>query len=405
MKSMFLIPLFLFLLFTAGCSSSPGTTPSGLAYVASYEKGTLYRTTNNSPHKVILVKGSWREMGRQYGHLLGSDLREFYKLAVTDTLIADGETYEHLLQVATTFFNTYPQKHKDFILGMADTSGLSVDQQIILNIVDPYLEIFGQDVKARLTACSGIGAWGDYTADKRLVFGRNYDYPETYKRYGKYLTVTILDADGEKNKTAAIHWAGTALTQNGMNDKGIFLELNTDMFTCAPASRDRTPVVSLLLSFLQNSSTMEEIDAAFNSNRSDFGCLIQVADKNAAYSYEWPPFGVRRRSETDYQGLLVAVNNFIRPLPAAWTPDIYPLPDGAVDPRRTNLLALGNQYKGTINVPVMKSILDVSYEAGGAKVAGTVYQLIAVPETRRLWMRGIGYSDWVEIDLTALFAL
>jgi len=33
------------------------------------------------------------------------------------------------------------------------------------------------------------------------------------------------------------------------------------------------------------------------------------------------------------------------------------------------------------------------------------YQLLSIPETRRLWMRGIGYSDWVEIDLATLFAL
>jgi len=273
----------------------------------------------------------------------------------------------------------------------------------LLNVVDPYVEIFGPDIEAKRLACSAIAAWGPYSLDGTLVMGRNYDYAIAYKKFNPFLAVVVMDAEGEPNKTASIHWIGTTLTQNGMNDKGIFLELDTDMYTVSQLSQSR-PRVSLLLSFLQENSTLDQIDASFAANSSDFGCIIQVADDSSAYSYEWPPYGVRRRSESGREGLLVATNNFVPPLPEAWLAAGYPAEPAVEDKRRAHLLALGDSYKGRIDVTAMKEIMAVNYEDGGARHARTIYQLIAGPGSRALWIRGFDYSDWVEIDLGALFA-
>ena len=45
-------------------------------------------------------------------------------------------------------------------------------------------------------------------------------------------------------------------------------------------------------------------------------------------------------------------------------------------------------------------IIETPLEAGGAQNALTVYQIVAVPETRMLWLRVIGGADWTQIDLS-----
>ena len=38
-------------------------------------------------------------------------------------------------------------------------------------------------------------------------------------------------------------------------------------------------------------------------------------------------------------------------------------------------------------------------EAGGSQNELTVYQIVAVPETKTLWLRVTGGADWTQIDL------
>ena len=48
----------------------------------------------------------------------------------------------------------------------------------------------------------------------------------------------------------------------------------------------------------------------------------------------------------------------------------------------------------------MMSIIETPLEEGGAQNELTVYQMVAVPETRMLWLRVIGGADWTQIDLS-----
>jgi len=65
------------------------------------------------------------------------------------------------------------------------------------------------------------------------------------------------------------------------------------------------------------------------------------------------------------------------------------------------------KYKGTFNSAVMKTVLDTSIEKGGATWAvetyKTTYQIIAIPEHLKLWLKSPGFRDWTEIDLSMLF--
>ena len=68
--------------------------------------------------------------------------------------------------------------------------------------------------------------------------------------------------------------------------------------------------------------------------------------------------------------------------------------------RRENLIALCEASKGQIDEQKMMSIIETPLEEGGAQNELTVYQMVAVPETRMLWLRVIGGADWTQIDLS-----
>jgi len=71
--------------------------------------------------------------------------------------------------------------------------------------------------------------------------------------------------------------------------------------------------------------------------------------------------------------------------------------------RRTNLLALGEKYKGKFSVKVMMDVLDTPYEKGGAQRPRNIYETIFVPKNLNLWLKTPGTSDWEAVELARHF--
>jgi hypothetical protein len=131
-----------------------------------------------------------------------------------------------------------------------------------------------------------------------------------------------------------------------------------------------------------------------------------VANQSGAYCYETTTFDVKRRGGID--GLLVGANHFIIPEWASEgvltnnSSDSESMRDSVS--RYQNLTALANKYKGTINASVMMAIYDTLKENGGATWPdGTLFQFVAVPEQKTIWVKAPGFEDWREVDLGALY--
>ena len=264
-----------------------------------------------------------------------------------------------------------------------------LDQIAVIGAVaDPY------------NACSAIAAWGDYTNNNILVFGRNFDYPEGFKKFSKYMVVAVYNPDDGSIPVASLGWAGQVQTLNGMNKEGLFLEVNAGTLSggTTPVSGRVTPLI-LLLSFLFDDSTMTQLEASLNTNYPSISFLVNAADKNRAYSYEWWSYGVKR-SDGENEGLLVSTNHFVHP---DWD---FPLPseDDSSMVRRRNLLALGEKYKGQFDDRKMMEVLDTMLEDGGAtKSAETIFQIVAVPEKLQMWVKIRDQQDWTLINLNNSF--
>ncbi len=345
---------------------------------------------------VLKLEGTYLEMGQQYGHLMSEVLQDLYQEAVVDYFMGKkGLSRETMLQTAKGLYEFYPRRFKDLIQGMAQTSNLDLEEQIMLNA----LELYGT-----LSGCSAIFAWDDFTAGSPLLAGRNYDWFESYTDFASSLTLTVLNPDSG-TPTAIVTFAGVMYATTGLNSRGIFLELNNGLPSGGNLTHlNRVHAVINLLAFLLDYETMDQVDAAMHSTRSNFAFIINIADQNQAVAYEWPPFDLKRRSGEE-NGLLVSTNHFAHP---AWGLMLQEDTGFKSELRRDNLLKLGRKNRGLINISKMKKILDTSMQQGGATWPQegnirTVYQVIAEPETLRLWIKAPGHQDWTGVDLNNYF--
>jgi hypothetical protein len=301
-------------------------------------------------------------------------------------------SYERMKQISDAVYAVYPQKYKDILIGMAETSGLGLEKQVILNAI----EFIPKIDNAVPRNCSGIAVWGDYTEGGGLIFGRNNDDVEKYKIFGKYTIVAVFNPTDSGIPTAIVNYAGTIYAANGMNRNGIFLEMNAG--NVQPVFMERPSIFTTLFSILESCSTQDEMNEAFQPVQANMSSIVNVADTTIAYSFECPVSGCRRRNP-DAPGLMVSTNHFIAP---SWG---IPLPaptDGSVV-RRDNLMVLANAGKGFINVDGMKRMLDTYIDQGGATNNGTIYQIIAVPSDRVMWLKAPGHFNWQHVDLANLF--
>lgn len=386
--------LGILLILGAGClSAQSGPESVGQSLISSFEGGRLYRSGKIN---IVDLQGSYQQMGRQYGHLLGGELQGFYKAAVVDYFQKrKGLSAAAMKKTALSLYRFYPQRFKDILTGMAETSGLSLEEHIILNA----LELYGA-----MPACSGIIAWGAYTKNRALIAGRNYDWFAQYGEFARKLTVTVFNPDSGIPH-AIITFAGVIYATTGLNAEGLFLELNNAGPSGGAMSyANRLPAIVSLLAFLGDYASLDQLDAAFNTTRPNFAFIINTADTSRGLSYEWAPFALRRRNG-DTPGLLVATNHFTDP---SWGLVLQDTAGFETVQRRDNLLALGHKNKGSITVTTMKKILDTGLNNGGATwpLAGgirTVYQIIALPESLQLWVKVPGFQDWTGIDIKNLF--
>ncbi len=369
----------------------PSMRAARLKHVANFEGGRFSRL---SDYGVLELQGGYRQMGRQYGALMKGQLQDCYKLAMEDTLLKDGMTYQVAAAIAASFFSTSPQRYQEFALGMAKTSDMPLEKLYMLNSIYAFPKLTGSEAH-----CSGTGAWGEYTSGKPLVFGRSFDYPEYFLRFNRYLNLVAYRPGDGSIPTAVLDYPGHIGAMTGMNREGLFLEYNDGTMSGGTViAKSGVDPMMLNLSYLLDSVTMTQIDAAISGHRAGVAAIIQVADKESAVSYECSTWDTRRRP-ADRPGLLAATNHFIDP---SWNIALLSDPWQS-QTRRNNLLALCEKHKTRLSPETMMRILDTPIDKGGQLSPGiTIYLVVAVPAELKLWVRALDRTDWTPFDLEPL---
>ena len=365
--------------------------------------------------KILDLHGGWKEMGRQYGCLGQEDLlavMDYLCMEVGEPELRNGCGFDsssrsfQVLELADKLYCKYPENLKLVFEGMAETSGLTLEQLKIINAVE-YAE--------GLFACSGVAVWDEYSADGKVVYGRNYDAMH-YGELAKQVAITVYHPNDGSLAVATIGHIGEIYAVNGFNEKGLFLELNNGMSTTGfDLDWTITPSTTELLELMFRAKNMDDLDCFFKETPSFAGFIIGVADAHEARAYEWSREGTLRgdgildveqapEGFEPKQGVSVVTNHFVNPdwnCPVFCNGDVF-----CSMPRRRNIARFLEENKGRIDADMMMKFMGTPIGEGGpafkkeeGKDPQTLYQMVVMPEKKQLYLQVSGNNSWTLVDL------
>jgi len=370
-----------------------------MKFISDFEGGMLYKAGKIN---VVVMKGNFYQMGRQYGALLKNEFNEFYTMAVKQTGIGTKKApYDEVLAMMKGSLEKSPFYVREWVRGTGETSGLGAEKQMVASqLLGPI--IFGSG------NCSGLIAWGEYTKNGSTIAARNWDLPtRALEPYQKFFTVAVFNPTGSGQGVADMNYIGQIMWQSALNQAGLFYDLQNGGMSDPLSAKNRLNANSALMSMMLDSTSLQQIDAFFDAVRSESGLIINVADAKRGYCYEWGTFDYRRRVD-DEKGLMAASNHFIDP---TWHTTVD-IPEGKrggfTGERHANLLTLGKQNKGQIDVDKMKGFFDATIPEGGPSFHSdsgfkTYYTIVAAPKDLKLWLNVRDLQGWTVIDLKPLF--
>jgi hypothetical protein len=206
-------------------------------------KGILTYVDGN---RVFIASGTHKEIGKAHGALLKDEVQRM----VDATLYTVGWAYtiERGVWFADEMRKAYerlepyiPQKYQDEMEGLAETSGI------------PLEEIHLTNVFPALFHCSGFAVFNDATVDGKLYHGRVLDYMVGIGLQF-HAVVYILHPDGS-NAFANVGFAGFIGSVSGMNDQQVAFG---EMGGGGVGDWDGMPMAFLMRKGLETSNTLEE---------------------------------------------------------------------------------------------------------------------------------------------------
>jgi len=365
--------------------------------VAECGAGKLYKI-DDVP--IVVVEGTWYEMGKQYGTLLKKEMKTLSTVMELGLMAFVGlERFRVFGEMAESQIQLYPKRFREIHRGMSEGSGLSLRS---IAVLEHYLA--ADIAKGSGLFCSSVSVWGDFTTDGSLMMGRNFDFPGLYLQGCPFFCLTVFRPTDGSLSCATLGYVGEIGSVNLFNSQGLAAEVNVAVNMEAENGAihpDRITATILLTTLGLDCDNITQCDAALKTYRFNFPLLCTVVDANEARTYEVGTRDVQVR-QPDEPGLNTVTNWAYEGIVRDWE-----------DERRGNLQFLANKYKGQIDQEKMKEILEMSLHQGGATIYGdantflTLHQLIFIPEKKSLSIRQPNYKKnpkWIDIDLNQFFS-
>lgn len=393
-----------------------GYADSATKLVAQSGNGTLY---DMNGVRLLVLSGTFNEMGRQYGALLGKDIARLYDLAIDRAFIKSGMfTQEELDNFAANSFKTMPVRQKELIRGMAATSGLSKEKTILASDLVMVQILARKKFGGNTAACTSVAAWGKHTTDGKVVTARNFDFPNLFRSMLKdFGTVVVFNPTDGSNSVAGLGLTGSIYFVDAINSKGIYTEVNNAADSAGLVMfSGRTQTGSQLINLLFDADDAQELYTIANSTRFGYSAILMVADQNTASFCELSCWDSRKREAANNDNVIAAANQFDDP---AWGLLSLPSPAAWYSAYRESALLkmVTSTPARSVNPQSMMSILNVPfYNSDGSIGKGvsvidknpkddevTVWQVITQPESLKLWFRYPALNNWQLVDLNKFF--
>lgn len=293
--------IFLYLLISAcAIESNPN-------HIRSFEGGDLYQ--QDKLH-ILKLKGSWHQMGCQYGMLVKDMIHDSVDHLIQKLFIESGLlTFEQVQEKGQASFELFSGRLQQLIYGMAETSGIDyITLSALCNFwwlcLEKRFHVFG---------CTSMISWDSYTHDGQTLFAHNFDYCAIYREFNDLNLVIAYQPDDGSNAlvtmcqagqiTAPIFWITkdiAASANDGSSNGGMNMVHN------------RLPWPFVLFEHLLNAQSLRAYAYRIHTSNTNFSCIPYAADKDRGIAFDWAVFGLKERPLTD-KGLHVILNDFTHP--------------------------------------------------------------------------------------------
>ncbi|MHC4079280.1 MAG: C45 family autoproteolytic acyltransferase/hydrolase, partial [Planctomycetota bacterium] len=241
------LALFLVPFLAVPLPAQPPTRSLELTLVAKQGDGTLYSC---GEQRVLVLRGTPEEMGRQHGMLLPAAVRR----VTTGTLAwvaRRGLSRAELQAIAHAFLPHLPERSKQELRGLAKGSGVPLQDLILVHAMPSKFH------------CSGAAVANSMTRDGKLYHTRSLDYAldvGTKDRLQNHaLLIVRQPKDGIANAVPA--WAGFLGSVTGLNLRGISVgEMGSNS---SDEDYAGVPMIFLVREVLRRSKTLDEAVAVF----------------------------------------------------------------------------------------------------------------------------------------------
>lgn len=105
-----------------------------------------------------------------------------------------------------------------------------------------------------MVGCTSFAAWGNQSADGKLILGRNFDFYVSDEFAENKIIAFINPTDGHKH--AIVTWPGMIGVVSGMNEKGLTITINAGKSSIPLVAK--TPISILAREILQYASNFEQ---------------------------------------------------------------------------------------------------------------------------------------------------
>lgn len=205
--------------------------------------------------KVLFLRGSPEEMGRQHGQLLGPQVRDLvgkvlYGVGVGSSFEKGRWFFQEIEECQARIEPFIPQAYLREMDALAAATGL-----------DPH-EIRLANFFPELFHCSGFAVWGDGTADGRLYHGRVLDYMRGIGLEPN--AVLVVHQPQEGYAWVNVSYAGFVGSVTAMNEHGISIG---EMGGRGEGQWDGKPMAQLVREVMERAASLEEALRIFRESR------------------------------------------------------------------------------------------------------------------------------------------
>lgn len=396
-------------------------TDANTTEVAEYEGGQLYKM---NPCYLLVLNGSYRQMGRQYGQLLKDQIKYMRDLLKKEFIETPGGayktsepgglmSYEDMRAIAATgYYLAKPKHHKEMLAGMAETSGLPLEEHAIL---DDMLDVvmWGRNVNM----CTSLACWDKHSKDGALYTARNHDFSMSWRQCfetaGVFVVMNPTGASMSHGFAARAGQANNAIDL--MNSAGLYMECNNAWNISSYLSSKERAISNWVIQLIEDYTTVEEVSCVLPYVRASAGLNVLAADPTEARYFEVGPVG-SAKTKPEFGTMTSRANlsfNEEFQLPEAY-------PDRIAEysrPRRDNMVKFFSQDPSTNDDAKARAYLNKDLFVDGEVRDGsttflnnmggmdswTAYQTVTKPEERKIWWRIPTLGPWQEIDLKKYF--